>query len=292
MLHSGITAAGLALTAHRCPNRNIPVLRFGLVTDSHYADRDPGGTRYYRQSLTKMRECIDVFNSKTTDFIIHLGDFKDQDSNADPANTLKYLEALEAEFARFNGPRYHCVGNHDVDSITKRQFLSNIENTGISKTESYFHFEHRGFRFVVLDANYHEDGRDHFYLEGANWQDIRIPENQLEWLQETLAASRSPAIVFCHHPTFKYLHGESVYHIQNYQAVQRIFKSSGKVAAVFHGHTHQDTHQQIEGIHYLTMLGMVDHSGVENNAYALVEVYGDGRMEVIGYRRVKNKSLI
>ena len=73
---------------------------------------------------------------------------------------------------------------------------------------------------------------------------------------------------------------------------QKIFQRSGKVnAAVFHGHTHQDTHEQIEGIHYLTQLGMVDHSGPENNAYAVVEVYGDGRMEVIGYRRVQPKSM-
>ena len=34
-----------------------------------------------------------------------------------------------------SGPRYHCVGNHDVDSITKQQFLENIENTGIPKTD-------------------------------------------------------------------------------------------------------------------------------------------------------------
>ena len=47
----------------------------------------------------------------------------------------------------------------------------------------------------------------------------------------------------------------------------------------------------INGIHYLTLLGMVDHSGPENNAYAILEIYGDRRMELIGYRRIEDRHL-
>ena len=57
-----------------------------------------------------------------------------------------------------------------------------------------------GFQFIVLDANYHPDGRPHFYLEGADWQDIGIPTEQLTWLSEVLSSSELPVLVFCHHP--------------------------------------------------------------------------------------------
>ena len=113
---------------------------------SHYADRSAGGTRYYRESLTKMRECIATFNREKVNFAIHLGDFKDQDADANPERTLTFLKALETEYAKFSGPRYHCVGNHDVDSITKENnFLANIENTGISKEASYYEFKQKWF---------------------------------------------------------------------------------------------------------------------------------------------------
>ena len=52
-------------------------LRFGLVTDIHFAHRNVHGTRYYEQSITKLSEAIDVFNRRKLDFMIELGDLKD-----------------------------------------------------------------------------------------------------------------------------------------------------------------------------------------------------------------------
>lgn len=54
-----------------------PVLRFGLVTDAHYADYDTLGNRYYRQSLTKMRECVENMQQQGAQFLVDLGDFND-----------------------------------------------------------------------------------------------------------------------------------------------------------------------------------------------------------------------
>ena len=33
-------------------------ISFGLTTDLHYAEKETRGTRYYRDSATKLRECI------------------------------------------------------------------------------------------------------------------------------------------------------------------------------------------------------------------------------------------
>jgi alkaline phosphatase len=42
-------------------NGALPV-RFGLITDVHFADRTPRGTRFYDQSKQKLLEAIHVFN--------------------------------------------------------------------------------------------------------------------------------------------------------------------------------------------------------------------------------------
>ena len=100
-----------------------PVVRFGMVTDLHYADIDPDpapvgvvGRRFYRESLRKLGEAVEVFNARKLDFAIELGDFKDNTNGRE--GTLAHLEAIEAGFAKFNGPRYHVAGNHDFDCLT------------------------------------------------------------------------------------------------------------------------------------------------------------------------------
>jgi len=265
-------------------------VRFGVVTDTHYADRDMVGVRYYRESLNKLEEFVNVMNSQEVDFVIHLGDFKDEDENKREQDTLKYLSELEKVFVGFNGPRFHCIGNHDVDSITKQQFLANVENSGIPNDRSYYSFDFDSTHFVVLDANYHKDGRDQFFKEGADWQDTNIPQGQLDWLEEDLTQTKNPAIVFCHHPLHEYRRDGHKFEANNYQEVQRIMEGSGKIQAVFQGHVHEEKFVEIDGIHYISQLAMVDYSGLENSSFSLVEV-DEKEMAIHGYRRSGSKRL-
>jgi len=267
-------------------NKNQKI-RFGMVTDSHYADKEVWGTRYYRESLNKMRACIEVMNREQLDFVVHLGDFKDEDSEKEEADTLQYLRDLEAVFAQFKGPIYHCVGNHDIDSITKTQFLKNITNTGISKDQSYYSFDTKGFHFVVLDANFDESYEDQFYKKGADWQDTRIPPQQLQWLKENLQNTSLPTIIFCHHPLFEYFREDAKFHVNNYKEVQNILERSGKILAVFQGHVHEEKSFQKNGIHYLTQLGMVDFTGLEQNSFAIVEV-DNQQIKIDGFKRASD----
>lgn len=272
-------------------NRKAPHIRFGLTTDSHYADREHSGTRYYRHSIDKMNEFVEVMNKEKVDFVVHLGDFKDEDPKQQAQDTLRYLNTLEKAYAKFNGPRFHCVGNHDVDSITKIQFLNHIENTGIEKDKSYYSFDKNGFHFVVLDANYHADGRDQFYKEGADWQDPNIPEVEYEWLKKDLEENKLPTIVFCHHPLYEFHPGGGAkYHVKDCEKFQHLFESSGNVLAVFHGHVHAEEQTQINDIHYVTQLGMVDYQGLENNSFALVEIDSEA-IHVKGFKRVGDRIL-
>jgi len=219
--------------------------RFGIVTDPHYASRI-SGTRYYNESIEKMTECVELMNKQEVDFLVELGDFKDEDVPSVEANTVSYLQAIEGVFAQLKGPIYHVLGNHDLDSISKSQFLANDYDHG----------------------NFH-------------WTDTNIPAVERLWLEQDLASAQGPVIILAH----QLLHGTGSHHVNNAANVRRILQASGKVIAVLQGHDHAGAYSEISGIHYYTLKAMVEGSGVQNNAYAIVEIHSDRGITVSAYRK-------
>ena len=285
---SAASVAGLmaASCAHGGQGLLGKPVSFGMVTDPHYADREPAGSRHYRESTGKMRECADLMNTKKTDFVVELGDFKDQDSPPVEASTLSHLRVIEKEFARFGGPRYHALGNHDVDSLSKAQFLSGITNTGIPGDRTYYSSNIRGLHLVVLDANYRADGSDYDH-GNYDWTDPNVPAAQLAWLEKDLAEAPGPTVVFLH----QRLDGEGNVFVTNASDVRGVLEKSGKVLAVFQGHHHDGGYGRIAGIHYCTLKAMVEGTGIASSAYAIAEVSRDGGIAVTGYRRAETREL-
>ena len=261
-------------------------LTFGIVTDAHYADSDPIGSRNYGESLVKMTEFVNLMNDKKVDFIIELGDLKDQGKPALEESTLNYLDAIEKVYGQFNGPRYHVLGNHDVDSISKEQFLAHVENTGIAKESTHYSFDLKGIHFVVLDANYIADGSDYDH-GNFDWTDANVPLKQLNWFTKDLASSTGPVITFVH----QQLDVTGSTGVKNGPKVRQVLQDSKRALAVFQGHHHAGHYSFIEGIHYYTLKGMVEGGGVKNNSYAIVEVYDDNSIVVTGYRKALSKEM-
>ncbi|MDD4871519.1 MAG: metallophosphoesterase [Kiritimatiellae bacterium] len=261
-------------------------IRFGIVTDSHYADTDNRGKRCYRESLAKMEECVELMNDQKVDFLVELGDFKDQDAVATETGTIKHLKAIEKVFRKFKGPRYHVMGNHDADSISKKQFLKCIENSGISDDSKYYSFDSNGYHFVVLDANYSSDGTD--YDHGKfNWIDTIIPRMELDWLDKDLSTTTRQTIIFIH----QQLDDTGSECVKNAGAVRQVLEKSKKVLAVFQGHKHTGGYNHINGIHYYTLKGMIEGSGTDNNSYAIAEIHNDQSITITGYRKALSKNL-
>lgn len=261
-------------------------LSFGILTDAHYSDTDPKGSRQYRESAAKMLECVTQMNDKKVDFLVELGDLKDQGQPVSEEKTLGYLETIEKVYAKFQGPRYHVLGNHDVDSISKEQFLSRVENTGIAKGSAYYSFDSKGIHFVVLDANYVADGSDYDH-GNFNWTDSNVPPRQLDWLKKDLASSSGPVIVFIH----QQLDVTTSTGVKNAPQVRQVLQDSKRTLAVFQGHHHPGGYCRIEAIHYYTLRGMVVGAGDENNAYAIVEVYDNHNIIVTGYRKAVSQDM-
>jgi len=267
-------------------DRNKPVIRFGIVTDPHYADADIKGSRYYRDSKTKMKQCVEFMNNEKVDFLIEIGDFKDNSSSQSESSTLEYLSTIEKIFTQFNGPRYHVLGNHDMDSISKQQFLAQIENTGINKTRSYYSFDSNEIHFVVMDANYTDDGSDYDHGDFV-WTDVNIPENQLDWLKQDLAETNTPVIVFVH----QRLDGTGSVFVNNAEQVRQILQQSRKVLTVFQGHHHEGGYSSVENIHYYTLKAMVEGAGLQNTSHAIVEIDTHGNLTVTGYCHAKSREM-
>lgn len=225
-------------------------------------------------------------NTEPVNFLVELGDFKDQNTPPVESRTLEHLRRIESVFQGFHGPRYHVLGNHDMDSLSKKQFLENVENTKIDPARSYYSFDARGLHCVVLDANYKSDGSDYDH-GNFNWTDANVPSHELDWLKQDLTACEGHAVVFVH----QLLDGEGSVYVKNALEVRRILQDSGKVLAVFQGHHHEGAYSHIDGIHYYTLKAVVEGQGPENNAYAAVELQWGKDLIVTGCHKAVSRNL-
>jgi predicted phosphodiesterase len=274
-------------------NNRFKAVRFGLVTDPHYADRAPANNRYYSESLAKVSECIDLMNEQQVDFLVELGDLKDQGTEPNEAETLRYLNTIEQEMRRFRGPLFHVLGNHDHDSISKEQFLKSVSNDGFTEATNFYSFDKGPFHFVVLDANY--TSADQPYDHGNfDWTDVHIPGKQLKWLRKDLKRNARPTIIFVHHQldSIAFPSEHRVHCPDNADVVREILEKSGNVLAVFQGHYHRGSMNRINNIYYYTLKAVVEGSGAENNNYAIVEIGEDKVMRIKGFRKTQSQDLI
>lgn len=267
----------LATTSLRAPDLfaadATPILRIGLLTDLHYADKTPAGTRHYRETLAKFEEAALEFERAQTDFTVELGDFIDAADSVEVEQ--RYLKTINQQFVRACRERHYVLGNHCVDTLTKEEFLAAVE-----QPRSYYSFDRAGFHFVILDACFRSDGSA-YGRKNFEWTDANIPPSELEWLQADLAPQTLPVIVFAH----QRLDVNNHHGVRNNAEVRKILEASGNVLAVFQGHSHQNDLTELEGIHYCTLKAMVEGSGAENNGYAVLSLERDHTLRVSGFRK-------
>jgi alkaline phosphatase len=258
-------------SAANTAQHGAPLLRVGLLTDAHYADRPPGGSRHYRDSLAKLAAAGEQFAQAPTDLLIELGDFID---SADSLEAEKgFLRRVDAAFRQLPGARHYVLGNHCVSALTKAEFLEIV-----GQAKSHYSFDRCGIHFVILDACFRSDGVA-YQRNNFHWADAFIPPDQLEWLRKDLETAAGPALVFVH----QCLDAEPPYGIKNAPQVRQILEASGRVRAVFQGHHHTGGQRQIHGIHYVTLRAMVEGPAPENNAFALLDILPGNKLQLSGF---------
>jgi alkaline phosphatase len=252
------------------------VLRIGLVTDLHYADKAPAGTRYYRETMAKLGEAAARFAQEKPSFIAELGDLIDAADSVD--SERQWLSAINREFSAVSQDRHYVLGNHCVDMLTKAEFLE-----GVERERSYYSFDRSGFHFVVLDSCFRSDGQP-YGRKNSHWTDANVPPAEIEWLVADLQSTSNKVIVFAH----QRLDVSNNHGVKNGAEIRQVLEGSGRVLAVWQGHSHQNDYREIGGIHYTTLAAMVEGSGAENNGYSMMAIQPDGTIRLTGFRRQKS----
>ncbi|MFW5966100.1 MAG: metallophosphoesterase family protein [Persicimonas sp.] len=247
--------------------------RFGFGADLHYADHSAPNKGHRSIGEHKLREAIDSWNAARVDLAIMGGDYIDPEDDTDPDSAVEDLRYIERIFATLEAPYYHVLGNHDLDVFDKKKF---VEETVMERP--HYSFDHGGFHFVVLDANYTRADDDAEYDgNGYDWGETWINPTQLAWLEEDLRDADLPTLVFSH----QCLSATGVPYVNNAPSVRRVLEASGKVVGVFNGHAHRNDRMVVGDIPYFTMQAMTPKSS-RTNAHAVVRVYEEGWIFVEG----------
>jgi len=250
-----------------------PAVRFGMVTDLHHADKNPAGSRHYRESLTKLAEAAEAFEKAKPAFVVELGDFIDRAKSVE--TELTYLKRAHKDFAKLPGDQHYVLGNHCVDTLTKEEFLSTV-----GQEKSYYSFDEGGVHFIVLDACFTSEGKS-YGRNNSKWDDANIPAKELAWLADDLKQNARPTVVFAH----QRLDADDRHTTKNAPEVRKLLEASGNVLAVFQGHSHKNDHRLINGIHYCVHRAMVEGKGEADNGYSTLDVFADGTIKMTGFRK-------
>jgi manganese-dependent ADP-ribose/CDP-alcohol diphosphatase len=255
-----------------------PLFSFGIVADVQYCDGEPEGTRFYRNSLSKLRVAMNSFRRDSVDFVINLGDLIDRDFESYKP-VLKIIDSSRLK-------TYNLTGNHDYsveNRLKKRIPLLQPGKTG------YYSFVYKGFRFIALNGNelstYASNSKSEIkeaeeYIsalinEGAvnaiDWNG-GVSLKQLEWLTDQLdeaVLKGETVFILCHFPVYP----ENLYNLLNYKEVLNILKNYNNIIAWFNGHNHAGNYGNFHAIHFLTMKGMVETENA--GSFSLVEVFNN-----------------
>jgi 3',5'-cyclic AMP phosphodiesterase CpdA len=187
-----------------------PTVSLGLVADAQYAEAEPLGTRFYRQSVAKLTETVKHFNRLELAFCVGLGDLIDRDWQS--------YDAILAALAASRHPFHHVLGNHDFEVGGNRK--ADVPRR-LGLTQRYYALERGPWCFVMLDTNdislyaHPESTPAHAEalvalkrlaatgaLNAQTWNGA-VSDRQLQWFETTCqsaAKARRRVVVLAHHP--------------------------------------------------------------------------------------------
>jgi predicted phosphodiesterase len=258
------------------------------VADCQYC-KQTSTVRKYSQSPQKLTECVAHYNKLNLAFVVHLGDFIDRD--------FESFAKVVPIYNRLKAAHYHVLGNHDFSVVDEKK-ASVPAQLGLKNR--YYDLAHQGWRFIVLDGNdvslYAYPKNDprtkaatafHRRLKtGTPTWNGGVGDKQLAWIESKLKAAtkaKERVMLFCHFP----VHPANVHNLWNHSAITELLAKYPCVAAYLNGHNHAGNYGEKNGIHYLTLKGMVD---TQKNSYGVMEVHAD-RLILKGFGRQENREM-
>jgi len=266
--------------------------KIGVFADCQYCDCETKGVRYYRNSLSKLNECITDFNALPLDFVVGLGDLIDNDFSS--------FETVNLELDKLNKKVFHVTGNHDLSvdksHLNKVPKALNLKNT-------YYTFTHKGWQFIFLDGNKISiHSNDKKIVEQAEKVLTELKENkqpnatdwnggvglqQIRWLEKQLKTADNKNLkvaIFCHYPLLPH----EAHTLWDSEAILELISNYHCVKAWINGHNHAGGYAFENGIHFITMKGMVDTES--ENAYSVLS-FSEDEIKIEGFGREISRTL-
>lgn len=261
----------------RAAETDKPLFSVGLIADAQYTDAKPGGIRYYRKSIQKLSDAVKAINEGEVDFSIHLGDLIDREFSS--------FDDISEPLSQMKRPVHQIMGNHDF-SVADDKKSEVAAKMGIK--DPYYAFSKSGFRFVFLNGTevstfanpegtaLHDEAKailSEFKAKkrkNAQGWNAAIGKDQFNWLKEQIAGAATAGekvIISCHWPILP----DNVHNLWNDQELLTLIdENSETVIAWFNGHNHAGNYAERNGVHYLTVHGMVDTP--DTNAFAVMDI--------------------
>lgn len=245
-------------------------MRFALISDVHFGEpvRHEGKLR----KLTHEAETLVadfVARMRAThrpELVVNLGDvIEDENHELDFARYQRFVSLVEQAAPR----TIHVAGNHD------QVHLSDDDLRRLWRREGELHYslDHGGYHLAVL--------RTIEYRDVA----IRLPDEQIAWLEADLASTSLPSLVFMHHPASEMVlegnrwfeRAPHVCRVAERRKLRSVIEAAGNVLAVFNGHVHWNHCDFIRGIPYFTLQSLIenvdeDAPGRAAAAYAVCDI--------------------
>lgn len=270
-----------------------PLITFGVVADVQFADNDPAGNRYYRNSESRLKEAYDSFRRDSVDFAVNLGDLIDKDySSYTPVMNIIISSGIKT---------YHVTGNHDY--AVENKFKSRLPVLS-GHRKGYYSFLKDEFIFIFLNGNEistYASSNKASVKEGAEYLEMLksrgavnamewnggISNTQLTWLKDQLdiaSKENRKVVIFCHFPVYP----ENVHNLFNYKEVLQLLGKYNNIISWMSGHNHAGNYGNFNMIHFVTFRGMVESA--DRNSYATVEIYKN-KIWIRASGREKNQIL-
>ncbi len=274
---------------------NAQSISLGLIADCQFCNC-PYSEKWnnnYSKSSFRLQQAVDTFNTKNVNFTFHLGDFIDREYTS--------YEIVTPIFNSLKMPHYHVLGNHD---FSVEDTLKSKVPKRLNMSKLYSSMEIQNWRLILLDGTdispyssmdsckiaysdslmnqYKKEGR----IQAKPWNGA-IGRNQLLWLESELNQAdklKRDVLILCHFPIYP---GGTANLWNDIEVIQLIEKHRS-VKAFINGHHHPGNYAIKNGIHYLTLQGMV--GSLNQNSFC-IGLLKQSQIEIIGYGREPNRIL-
>ncbi|MBX3120508.1 MAG: metallophosphoesterase [Fimbriimonadaceae bacterium] len=259
--------------------------RIGLLTDIHYADAPARGTRFYRESLPKIEEARQHFQTEKIDALIELGDLIDSADQATAEDEMRFLKAALGEISQMSPVQRFTLGNHCLAKVKRADFLQAVgQKTGHTTLE----LDH--WKAIILDACHKADGTPY---DAGNfvWTDTSIPDWQIDWLRQELSNTKKHVLVCVHQRIDWTGASRPSTGVASAAKVRQAIDDAKNVRIVLQGHTHENAYVKLAETHYVTLRAVVEGTGQANNGYGVLSLYEDGSALLHGQRDQLSRKL-